>query len=73
MSDIPGPFTEHAGVLWKRLPDGSIDASPYCPKCLKVMASLLSYQHFTCPECGRSSDFKRNELVDVMAQITSQK
>lgn len=65
-------FIEYAGAAWLRLPDGDIEATPYCPTCHKVMAIHLGHQHYSCVDCIFTTSFKKSDLRAILSHIPTE-
>ena len=58
----------HKGVLWHRLPDGTFEQLPYCPKCQVKMRDVQQIA-LMCPKCKEKADFKPFEVNVIRAGI----
>lgn len=67
---IPDEYTEHRGVLFRRLPNGKIQDEAYCTKCKIPMTSFGNMLPFTCSECNRSASFTGKDIHEVISELS---
>ncbi len=66
---VPDEYTEHRGVLLRRLPNGEIQDEAYCPECKIPMTSLAGMLPFACSKCKRQANFTGKELHHVISEV----
>lgn len=62
-------YTEHRGVLFRRLANGKIQDEAYCPVCKIPMTSLQGMLPFSCSKCERSASFTGRDIKRIIAEI----
>ena len=52
-------YIEGSGALFKKLPDGSWDYTPYCPACKTAMVQPKRHELYVCGKksCGQRASF----------------
>jgi hypothetical protein len=68
---IPLEFTEHRGVLWKRLPSGGFADEAYCPTHRLAMSRFAGELVCTANKCGYQAPFDNRQLAAAHASIPS--
>jgi hypothetical protein len=66
---IPLEFTEHRGVLWKRLPAGGFAQDAYCPTHRLAMSRFAGGLICTANKCGYQAPFDNRQLPAAHASI----
>ena len=62
-------YVEGSGALFKRLPDGSWDYTPYCPACKTAMVQPKRHELYVCGKksCGQRASFSSvNNAVSLL-------
>ena len=67
---IPDEYTEHRGVLFRRLPNGKIQGEAYCPNCKVPMVSLVGMMPLTCSKCNHSASFTGQDIHRVISELS---
>jgi hypothetical protein len=64
-------FAEARGALFKKLPGGRYDHTPYCPACHSAMWAFEQMFPFECgnPACKRIAGFKGGDLTEVLKTL----
>jgi hypothetical protein len=65
----PVEFTEHRGVLWKRLPGGGFAPDPYCPVHRTVLSSRAGHTICSITKCGFEAPFYIREVPEIHQAI----
>lgn len=64
-------FAEARGALFKKLPGGGYEDTPYCPACHTAMWAFHDLFPFECgnPACKRIAGFKGHDLTEVLKTL----
>jgi hypothetical protein len=66
---MPVEFTEHRGVLWKRLSNGGFAEDPYCPQHRVAMSRFAGEVICTAHECNYAAPFDYRQQPEAHASI----
>lgn len=69
--NVPVEFVEKRGALFKRLPGGGYDKTPYCPICKRSMWCFQSVFPYECSDdsCGHKANFTGGEVNGVLSSL----
>ena len=65
-------YVEGSGALFKKLPDGSWDYTPYCPACKTAMVQPKRHELYVCGKksCGQRASFSSvNNAVSRLPNV----
>ena len=66
---IPDEYTEHRGVLFRRLKNNGFQDEAYCPNCKIPMVSAHDMMNFRCSDCKRLANFTGMDLPKILAEL----
>lgn len=66
---IPDEYTEHRGVLFRRLPNGKLQDEAYCPDCKIPMTSEMGIAPMRCSKCHRTANFTGKQIHRVISEL----
>ncbi len=68
---ISHEYTEHRGVLFRRLANGQIQDEVYCPSCKVPMTSLMGHTPLRCSKCHFTANFTGRDIERVVKEVAT--
>ena len=68
-NSVPEDFTEHRGVLFRRMENDEFQDEAYCPNCKIPMVSAHDLMNFRCSDCKRLANFTGMDLPKIMKEL----